>query len=212
MISCRMFFFNRKMTCSSSISTFIASASNLIMKSAVFHFPCLNISIFHSAFAVLDLSLNVVLISFTKSSQSWVPSSLSSSSSFFCVYIPATPLLKRARIAVILSSVSRTLLLLRNNHIPLHQSSNFIQSPSNHPGSSTIFFGIPTCTFLLIPAVAGAGADEISISIHSSLLEASSVICKDSSHSDNASISFVLLKLILVSLCSLHYTCFVPNR
>jgi len=143
-MSCHTFFFNKKTACSSSVSAFMANASNLMMKSAVFHFPCLNISIFHLASTALDLLLNVVLSSFTKSSQSWVPSSSSSSSSFFCVYIPATPPLRQARIAVILSSVSRTLLLLRNNRIFLHQSSNFVQSPSNHPGSGTIFFGSPT--------------------------------------------------------------------
>jgi len=109
---------------------------------------------------------------------------------------------------VILLLVSITLLLLRNSLIPLHQSSNFIQSPSNYPGSSTIFFGILTCTFFLTPAAAGAGADDISVSVHLSLLEASSVIYKDSSCSDNASILFVLLKLVLVPLCSLHYICF----
>ena len=149
-ISCRVFFFNRKMACSSFVSAFMASALNSMMKSTVFCFPCLNVSIFYSASATLDLSLNVVLSSFTKSSQSWIPSSLSSLSSFFYVYIPATPPLRRARIAVILSSVSRTLLLLRHNRIPLHQSSNFIWSPSNHPGSGTIFFGNSTWTFLLV--------------------------------------------------------------
>jgi len=147
MMSCHAFFFNKKMACSSSVSAFMASALNSIMKSAVFHFSCLNISIFHSVSAALDLSLNVVLISFTKSSQSWVPNSSSSLSSFFYVYIPATPPLRQARIVVILSSVSMTLLLLRNNHIPLHQSSNFVQLLSNHSGSGTIFLGNPACPF-----------------------------------------------------------------
>ena len=126
MMSCRMFFFNKKMACSLSVSAFMANASNLMMKSAVFRFPCLNVSIFHSASAALDLLLNVVLISFTNSSQSWVSLSSFSSLSFFCVYIPATPPLRQARIAVILSSVLLTLLLLRNSLIPLHQSSNFV--------------------------------------------------------------------------------------
>ena len=57
-----------------------------------------------------------------------------------------------------------------------------------------------------------ASAVDIFVSVHLSLLEASSVILRDPSHSDNASILFVLLELILVSLCSLHYTCFIPNR
>ena len=137
---------------------------------------------------------------------------MSSSSSFFCVYIPATPPLRRAKIAVILSSVPLTLLLLRNNHIPLHQSSNFVRSPSNHPGSGTIFLGNPASLFSwLIPAIV-AGATNISVSVCSySLVEASSLICKDPSHSDNASILFVHLELI-VSSCSFHYTCFTSQQ
>ena len=111
---------------------------------------------------------------------------------------------------MILSLVSMTLLLLRNNLIPLYQSSNFIRSLSNHSGSSTIFFDIPACMFSLISIAASVGVDNISAFIHS--LEAFSVICKDPSHSDNASISFVLLELILVLLCRLSYTCFVLNR
>ena len=209
MISCCIFFFNKKTACSLSVSAFMASASNLIMKSAVFHFSCLNILIFYSASAALDLSLNVVLIFFTKSSQSCVPNSLSSLSSFFCVYIPATPPLRQARIAVILSSVLRTLLFLRNNHIPLHQSSNFVQSPSNHPGSGTIFFSNPAWTFSLSDTAASAGATDIFsvvVCLYSS--ETSSMICKDSNHSDSASISFVLLELVLVS-CSYCYMCFI---
>ena len=75
-----------------------------------------------------------------------------------------------------------------------------------------MFFSIPVCTFSLIPTAVGAGAIDISVSICSYSLEASFVICKDSSHSDNTSILFVLLKLVLVSLYSLYYTCFVPNR
>ena len=137
-MSCRTFFFSRKMVCSSSVSAFMVSGLNSIMKSAVFYFSCLKDSILHLAFAVFILLLNVVLMSFTKLSQFWVPISLSSSSSFFCIYIPATPPLRRAKIAVILLLVSMTLLLLRNNLIPLYQSSNFILSPSNYLGSGTI--------------------------------------------------------------------------
>ena len=149
------------------------------------------------------------MISFTKLSQSWVPSSSSSSSSFFCAYISATPPLRRARIAVILSSVLRTLLLLRNSRIPLHQSSNFVRSPSNYPGSGTIFFGTPAWTFSLFATATGAGATDISsVVVCSYSSKASSVICKDPSCSDSASISFVLLELVLVprSYC---YTCLV---
>ena len=86
-----MFFFNKKMVCSSSVFIFMANMLNSIMKSIVFFFPCLKDLIFHSVSAAFVLSLNVILISLTKSSQSWVPSSLSSSSSFLYVYMPATP-------------------------------------------------------------------------------------------------------------------------
>ena len=99
--------------------------------------------------------------------------------------------------------------LLRNNLIPLHQFSNFIQSLSNHPGSSTMLLGISADSFT-VGAV--AGAVNISVSVHLFSLEAFSVILKDPSCSDNALILFVLLKLILVHLCSLHYMCFIPNR
>ena len=64
------------------------------------------------------------------------------------------------------------------------------------------------CAFSLV----AAGTIDISISVHLSSLEASSMIFKDSSLSNNAFISFVILKLVLVRLCSLHYTCFVPDR
>ena len=125
--------------------------------------------------------------------------------------MPATPSLRRARIAVILLSVSMTLLLLRNSLISLHQSLNFVQSPSNHPGSSTMFFGIPAYTFLFI-VTTGASSNDISVSIRLSSLEASSVICRDPSRSDNTSISFILLELVLVLLHSLNYMCFILDR
>ena len=200
------------MAYSSSVSAFMASALNSIMKSAVFLLPCLKVSIFHSASTALDLSLNVVLNSFTNSSQSWVSLSSSNSSSFFCAYIPATPPLRQARIAVILSSVPITLLLLRNSLIPLHQSSNFDRSPSNHPGSGTILFGNPAYTFSLATAAAVAGATDISVSVRSySSVEVSSLICKDPSRSDNTSISFALLEPVLSSR-SLNYTCFILQQ
>ena len=88
------FFFNKKMVCSSSVSAFVANALNSIIKSTVFFFSCLKVLIFYSAFAVFVLSLNIVLISLMKSSQSWVLSSSSSSSSFLYVYIPTTPPLR----------------------------------------------------------------------------------------------------------------------
>ena len=211
-MSCHTFFFNRKIVCSLSVSAFIASVLNSIMKSAVFFFPSLKVSIFYSASAAFVLSLNMVLISWTNSFQSWILVSLSSSLSFLCIYMSATPPLRHARITMILSSVSITLLLLRNSLISLHQSSNFVQSPSNHLGSSTMFFGIPACAFSLVAAAAGTGATDISVSICSYSLEASFVIYRDPSCSDNVSILFVLLELVLVSLHSFHYTCFVLDR
>ena len=122
----------------------------------------------------------------------------------------ATPSLRQAKITVILLLVSMTLLLLRNNLIPLHQSSNFVRSLSNYSRSSTIFFGIPACIFLLIFTAAGVSANDISVSVL--LLEASSVICKDSNHSNNVLISFVLLELVLVLLYRLSYMCFILDR
>ena len=96
-------------------------------------------------------------------------------------------------------------MLLRNNRIPLHQSSNFARSPSNHPGSGTMFFGNPAWTFSLTVAAIGAGATDISVSVCSYSLvsfEASFVICKDPSLSDSASRSFVCLELVLFVLRS----------
>jgi len=72
-----------------------------------------------------------------------------------------------------------------------------------------MFFGIPACTFSLIAA--GTGATDISVSDLLSLLETSSVICEDPSHSDSASILFILLELVLIPLCSLYYTYFVQQ-
>ena len=109
---------------------------------------------------------------------------------------------------MILSSVLLTLLVLRNNLIPLHYSSNFVQSPSNHPGSGTMLFGILADSFT---AGVASSAVDISVSVCSSFVETSSLICKDPSHSDNAFILFVLLELVLAS-CSLHYTCFVSQQ
>ena len=149
---CCTFFFNKKIVCSLSVFAFMANTSNSIIKSTVFFFSCLKDSIFYSASATFILSLNIVLISLTKSSQSWIPSSSSSLLSFLCIYMPTTPPLSWAKITVILSLVSMTLLLLRNNYISLHQSLNFVWSPSNHPRSGTMFFGIPACMFSLITA------------------------------------------------------------
>jgi len=84
MLGCT-FFFNKKMVCSSSVSTFIAKTLNSIIKSTVFYFPYLKNSIFYLASAVFVLLLKVILIFLTNSSQSWVPSSSSSSFSFLWV-------------------------------------------------------------------------------------------------------------------------------
>ena len=70
-----------------------------------------------------------------------------------------------------------------------------------------MFFGNAAWTFSLIAAAAGATDISVSVGLYSSV-EASSLICKDPSRSDSASISFALLELVLVPR-SLHYTCFV---
>ena len=108
---------------------------------------------------------------------------------------------------MILLLVSMILLLLRYNCIPLYQSSNFVWFLSNHPESRTMLFGMTAYTFSFI--VAGAGTINISVSVCLYLLEASSVICRDPSYSNNASILFVLLELVLILLHSLYYTCFI---
>ena len=54
-----------------------------------------------------------------------------------------------------------------------------------------------------------ASTTDISVSVCLYSFEASSVIYKDPSHSDNATILFILLELILVPLSSLCYMCFV---
>ena len=206
-MSYHTFFFSKNIIYSLSVSAFIGSTLSSIMKSTVFCFPCLKNPILYLASATFVLSLKVILISFTKLSQSWASSYLSSLSSFFCAYIPTTPSLRQAKITVILLSVSITLLLLRYNYISLHQSSNFVWSLSNHPGSGPILFDMTACIFLF--ASAGAGAADISVSVCLYLLETSSVICKDPSCSDNVSISFVLLELVLVPFHSLYYMYFV---
>ena len=109
---------------------------------------------------------------------------------------------------MILSLVSMTLLLLRNNHILFHQSSNFVLSLSNHSGSGTMLLGIIACLFMFI--VIGTSATDIASSdcsvISSKVLF---VICKDPSCSDSTSMLSILLKLVLVSLYGLYHTCFV---
>jgi len=117
-------------------------------------------------------------------------------------------LLRHTKIAMILSSVFMTLLLLRYNRIPLYQSSNFVWFLSNYPRSGTILLGIIACSFMFI---IGAGASVVDISVSNYLYSFKTlfVICKNPSCCDNVSILSILLKLILAPLCSLHYTCFV---
>ena len=65
-----IFFFSKNIACMLLVSVFIANTSNSIIKSMMCFFSYLNVIIFHSAYATLLLSLNAVLISLTKSSQS----------------------------------------------------------------------------------------------------------------------------------------------
>ena len=96
-----------------------------------------------------------------------------------------------------------TLLLLRNSHIPLHQSLNFVRSPLNHPGSGTIFFGIPADIFLSVSMVMGTGAVDISVSVHLLVsFEVLSVIFRDPNLSNNTSKSFVCFELVFSILRS----------
>ena len=66
--------------------------------------------------------------------------------------------------------------------------------------------------FSLVTATASVGPTNISVFVCLYSLKASSVICKDSSHSDNTSILFVLLELVLVPFHSFHYMHFVLDR
>jgi len=72
-----------------------------------------------------------------------------------------------------------------------------------------MFLSNPTCPFSWLVAAIVAGTTDISVSVHSSLVKTSSMICKDPSHSENTSILFVLLQLVVVSSCSYCYMCFV---
>ena len=83
MMSAYMFLFSKNITCMLSVSTFIANALNLIMKSAMCFLPCQIVLIFHSTSAALLLLLTAVLISLTNSSQFWVSSMSFNLSIFF---------------------------------------------------------------------------------------------------------------------------------
>jgi len=91
--------------------------------------------------------------------------------------------LRWVKIAVILLSVSITLLLLRNSLISLYQSLNFVLSLLNYSGSGTILLGNPTYLFCSC-----TGAVNISFVYFILACKVSLVIFKDLSHSDNASI------------------------
>ena len=112
---------------------------------------------------------------------------------FFCTYIPVMLLLSQVNTAVILSLVAVILLLLRNNQIFLHQSSNFILSPSNYLRSGTILLDITAYSIVLYTI--GTGVVKISSisSITGSIVLFSSevyslVILNDPSTSDSISI------------------------
>ena len=119
-MSAHTFFFSKNITYMSSVSVFMANASNLIIKSAMCFLSCQNVLIFYSAFAALLLSLKAILISLTNSSQSWVSSSSSNSLIFFYGSISAMLPLSWANTVMILSFIVTTLLLLRNNQISLY--------------------------------------------------------------------------------------------
>ena len=124
-----------------------------------------------------------------KSSQSQVSISSSSLLSFHYVYIPATPPLRCTRIAIILSSVFMTLLLLKNNLISLYQSSNFILSLLNYPRSRTMLFG----TIVYIFSFICSGAVDISSLVCLFVpFETLFMIFNDPSLLDNILILFVL--------------------
>ena len=111
------------------------------------------------------------------------------------------PLLNQARIAVIFSSATTTLLLLRNKQIPLYQSSNFVLSPLNYPGSRTIVFvGV-----LLLYTASASAVDILSVSGIAGLVllfdTLSSVILNDPIISSNASIVFSFCPAVLADLC-----------
>ena len=121
------------------------------------------------------------------------------------------PPLSWASTIVILSSVATTLLLLRNNWIPFHQSLNFVLFPSNHPRSGTILFSVVVYMFLLYTA----DTDAINISFVSSVAGSvllfnmlSLVILSNPNISSNTSIASGLCPAIL-SVYGLYHNCFI---
>ena len=123
------------------------------------------------------------------------------------------PPLSQTNTIVILLSVATTLLLLRNNHIPLHQSLNFTQSLLNYPRSGTILFGILVCVFSLYTADAGTvNISSVSGVAGSVLLfdMLSLVILSGLNISSNASIVSGLCHAVL-SICDFYHNCFVSS-
>ena len=115
------------------------------------------------------------------------------------------PPLSQASTAVILLSAATTLLLLRNSLIPLHQSLNFVLSPSNYPGPGTMFF-----VDMFSLCIAGTGAVNISSvsGVAGSVLwfdMLSSVILNNISISSSASIVSRLCPAVL-SVCGFYHT------
>ena len=106
---------------------------------------------FLSLLKSLDLSLGICCLTLvTKCYLDFFNKFISILSIFFsfylidlilCIYFCNTSLIW-ANTIVILLLIAITLLLLRNKWISLHQSLNFIWSPSNYHGSETILFDI----------------------------------------------------------------------
>ena len=138
-----------------SVSVFMANTLNSIIRSMMCLFFCLNDSIFHSASTTLLLLLYAILTFLMKLFQFWTSSSFIWLI-FFYVQIHATLSLSWANTMVILSSVAITLLLLRNNQILFHQSSNFVWSLSNYSRFKTMLFGITAYAILLYTTNIGA--------------------------------------------------------
>ena len=120
--------------------------------------------------------------------------------------------LSQANIAVILSSVATTLLLLRNRQITLYQSLNFILSLSNYLRFRTMLFGITTYAVLLYTAsavdiplgVSGVAGSVVLFNMYSI------VILNDLSISSSASIlSWLCFTILSVHGFYHNYLCLV---
>ena len=120
------------------------------------------------------------------------------------------PSLNQTNIAVILSSVVITLLLLRNRQISLYQFSNFILFLSNYLRSRTILFSITACAVLWYFAGAiniSSDVSDVASSVVLFLFNMYSlVILNDLSISSSTSISSGLY-LAILSVHSLYYNC-----